>query len=190
MNLKSKIRNKLYLIKTNFINFIVLRILKKPFLKSIPFSILFLNFIFKFIFRLNANSKFLVHFTSKIQGSENIILPNKNFDSILRSFASSGGCYYAIFSGSTLKIGENTIWSTNVCIQTGNHDLLNRNKLHINSVEIGNNCWIGSGAVILAGVILGDNVTVGANSTVTKSFPSNCVIGGSPARLIKYINVN
>ena len=188
--MKSKIRNKYYLIKTTFINFIILKILKKPYLKSIPFSILVSNFFFKFFFRLNANSKFSIHFTSKIQGSENIILPSKNYDSILRSFASSGGCYYAVFNGSTLKIGENTIWSTNVCIQTANHDLLNRSKLHIKSVEIGENCWIGNGSVILAGVVLGDNVTVGANSTVTKSFPSNCVIGGSPARLIKYINVN
>ncbi|MEQ1734610.1 MAG: hypothetical protein ABL940_13115 [Bacteroidia bacterium] len=39
----------------------------------------------------------------------------------------------------------------------------------------------------MPGVTLGNNVTVGANSVVTKSFPSNVVIAGCPAKIIKYI---
>ena len=50
------------------------------------------------------------------------------------------------------------------------------------------NCWIGFNAVILPGVILGDNTIVGAGSIVTKSFESgHCVIAGNPAKIIKYI---
>lgn len=54
--------------------------------------------------------------------------------------------------------------------------------------HVGENCWIGTGAVILGGVTLGDNVTVAAGAVVTKSFPGKCLIGGVPARVIKKFN--
>ena len=56
-------------------------------------------------------------------------------------------------------------------------------------IAIGNNVWIGGGAIILPGVTLGDNVVVGAGSVVTKSFPNNVAIAGNPARIIKEIEV-
>jgi maltose O-acetyltransferase len=40
----------------------------------------------------------------------------------------------------------------------------------------------------LPGVTLGDNVLVGAGSVVTKSFGSNCIIAGNPAKLIQKLN--
>ncbi|MFN4285585.1 MAG: acyltransferase [Lacibacter sp.] len=160
------------------------RLLKRPYYKRIPKGILFLNFIHQRLFGINGDVPFSVYFTSSIYGFENIILPD-NDESIKISFAVSGGCYFAVFKGTTLEIGEKTIWAFNVCIQTGNHDLYDRNIFHTKSVKIGKNCWIGNGVTILAGVELGDNVTVGANSVVTKSFPSNVVIGGVPARILK-----
>jgi acetyltransferase-like isoleucine patch superfamily enzyme len=54
-------------------------------------------------------------------------------------------------------------------------------------IEIGNDVWIGAEAVILKGVTLGNRVIVGAGSIVTKSFPSDCIVGGNPARIIKHI---
>lgn len=51
-------------------------------------------------------------------------------------------------------------------------------------INIGNNCFIGVGAIILPGVTIGDNSIVAAGSVVTKSFPSNVVIGGNPAKVI------
>ncbi|MBK9400940.1 MAG: hypothetical protein IPN36_08800 [Bacteroidetes bacterium] len=60
-------------------------------------------------------------------------------------------------------------------------------KVWEGSVRIGRKCWLGNGVVITAGVTLGDNVVVGANAVVTKSFPSNVVIGGVPARILKEV---
>lgn len=52
-------------------------------------------------------------------------------------------------------------------------------------VKIGKNCWIGGQSIILPGVTIGNNVTIGAGSTVTRDIPDNSVAVGSPARVIK-----
>lgn len=51
---------------------------------------------------------------------------------------------------------------------------------------IGNDVWIGSSAIILAGVKIGDGAVVGAGAVVTKDVPSYAVVAGNPARLIRY----
>jgi acetyltransferase-like isoleucine patch superfamily enzyme len=52
-------------------------------------------------------------------------------------------------------------------------------------VEIGHNVWIGYGACLLRGVRVGDNAVIGTSSVVTSSVPSNAVVGGIPAKLIR-----
>jgi acetyltransferase-like isoleucine patch superfamily enzyme len=52
-------------------------------------------------------------------------------------------------------------------------------------IHIGNNCWIGSKVTILDGVEIGDGCIIAAGAVVTRSFPSNSVIGGVPAKLLK-----
>lgn len=54
-------------------------------------------------------------------------------------------------------------------------------------VTIGDNVWIGAGAIICPGVTIGDNTTIGAGSVVTKDVPANCVAAGSPCKVIKTI---
>ena len=51
--------------------------------------------------------------------------------------------------------------------------------------EIGNNAYLGTGAKILGGIRIGDNVTVGANSVVTKDVPDNVIVAGVPARILR-----
>jgi len=52
-------------------------------------------------------------------------------------------------------------------------------------VVIGNNCWIGGGATILAGVHIGDGCVIAAGSVVTKSVAANSIVAGVPAKVIK-----
>lgn len=52
---------------------------------------------------------------------------------------------------------------------------------------IGNNVSIGSGAVVVGGITIGDNVCIGANSYVDKDVPSNVVVAGCPAKIIRAV---
>lgn len=53
-------------------------------------------------------------------------------------------------------------------------------------VVIGNDCWIGENVQIMGGVIIHDGAVVAANSVVTKDVPPYAIVGGNPARIIKY----
>lgn len=54
------------------------------------------------------------------------------------------------------------------------------------SAIIGNDVWIGANVDILAGVTIGNGAVVGANSLVTQTVPAYAVVGGVPAKIIKY----
>lgn len=96
-----------------------------------------------------------------------------------------------------ISIGDNTMISSNVKVlvhdaSTGFLGLGTK----IGRVDIGKNCFIGSGSIVLCGTRIGDNVIVGAGSIVTKDLDSDCVYAGNPARKIctckelreKYLN--
>ncbi|WP_313901695.1 CatB-related O-acetyltransferase [Aliiglaciecola sp. M165] len=53
-------------------------------------------------------------------------------------------------------------------------------------LEIGNDVWIGCGAVVLRGVSIGNGAVIGANSVVTRDVPDYAIVAGNPARVIKY----
>lgn len=148
-------------------------------LSPCPNGLRILNFIFQKIFRVNAEVPFMVHYTSCVKKT---VYLGKN---VAPFFANSGNCY---FSGiNKIFIGDNTIFAPGVKVISANHDKVDYSK-HIKNetpIRIGKNCWLGATSVILPGVQLGDNVIVGAGSVVTKSFGSNLIIGGNPAKIIK-----
>ena len=53
-------------------------------------------------------------------------------------------------------------------------------------IKIGNDVWIGYGVIILPGVNICDGVIIGAGSVVTKDIPSYAIVGGGPAKIIKF----
>lgn len=51
--------------------------------------------------------------------------------------------------------------------------------------HVGKRCFIGANAIIMCGVTIGDEVVVGAGSIVTKDVPSNSIVAGNPAKIIR-----
>jgi len=103
---------------------------------------------------------------------------------------SIGQCLHLIASKKVL-IEKNVTLSANVFISDVEHDyteigihVMNQ-KLITSTAVIGENCFIGYGAVIRAGTVLGKQCVVGANSVVKGVFPDGCVIAGNPAKIIK-----
>ncbi len=88
-----------------------------------------------------------------------------------------------------VTIGKNCMIAPNVGLYSATHPV--RAEERYDGVElgypitIGDNCWIGAGSIINPGVTLGDNVVVASGAVVTKSFPSNVLIGGCPAKILK-----
>ena len=103
------------------------------------------------------------------------------------NFFANYGC--TILDVNKVKIGKNCMLAPNVRILSATHPV--RAEERYNGVElgfpitIGDNCWIGGGAIINPGVTLGNNVVVGSGAVVTKSFGDNVVLAGNPARVIK-----
>jgi maltose O-acetyltransferase len=55
-------------------------------------------------------------------------------------------------------------------------------------ITIGDNVWLGGGAIVLPGVTIGENTVVGAGSVVTRDLPADVVAVGNPARVIRSVN--
>lgn len=136
--------------------------------------------------------------------AENITLGNEVYvghNAILKGYYKNemhigNGCWIGqqvfLHSAGGLTIGNDVGIGPGVCILTSQHDLdqehhlpILKRKLRFAPVRIGNGSDVGANAVILPGVSLGDYVQVGAGAVVTKSFPSDSVIVGVPARNVR-----
>ena len=79
-----------------------------------------------------------------------------------------------------IHIGEESFVAKGAIILT--HDFCR--SIH-SDTYIGKRCFIGVNAIIMPGVIIGDEVIVGSGAIVTKDVPSNCIVAGNPAKIIK-----
>lgn len=96
------------------------------------------------------------------------------------------GC--TLMSAGKIIIEDDVLIAPDVKIVTVNHDVYDRHKTyHFKPVTIQKNAWIGIGAIICPGVIIGENSVVGAGSVVTKDVPDNAFVAGNPAKIIKYL---
>lgn len=94
-----------------------------------------------------------------------------------------------ILDACPVYIGDNCMMGPAVQIYTSAHPLdaseRNSGKEYGQSIRIGDNVWIGGGAIINPGVSIGDNVVIASGSVVTKSVGSNVVVGGNAAKVIR-----
>jgi len=90
-----------------------------------------------------------------------------------------------------VKIGNNVMLAPYVQIYTATHPLeakaRNSGKEFAKGITIGNDVWIGGGAIICPGVTIGNGAVIGAGAVVTKDVPHNVFVGGNPAKIIKQI---
>lgn len=90
-----------------------------------------------------------------------------------------------------LEIGDECIVGQYLSCHPENHNYSDKNisirlqGTNRKGIKIGRNCWIGSKVTILDGVEIGDNCVIAAGAVVTKSMPSNSIIGGVPAKVLK-----
>lgn len=108
-----------------------------------------------------------------------------------------GKNFYANFNltlvdDDSITIGDNVLIGPNVVLATANHPThieLRRKAAQYNlPITIGNNVWIGAGAVIVPGVNIGDNCVIGAGSVVTKDIPADSIAFGNPCRVHRKID--
>lgn len=100
------------------------------------------------------------------------------------------GC--VILDCNTVHLGDNLLCGPYVQIYTAYHPTDPTQRLTGRElaapIKIGNNVWIGGGAIICPGVTIGDHTTIGAGSVVTKSIPANVIAVGNPCRVIRQVS--
>lgn len=98
-------------------------------------------------------------------------------------------CYFGAAGGIT--IGKDVMAGQYIRFHAENHEYgdinvpIRQQGVTHKGIVIGNNCWIGAGAVFLDGAKLGDGCVVAANAVVRGTFPDNAVIGGVPAKILR-----
>ena len=101
-------------------------------------------------------------------------------------------CYLEGMGGIT--IGTGTIVGNGTEIISANHNFRGEDMQEVpydkrfitKKVTIGENVWFGMRALVLPGVTIGEGAIVGAGSVVTKDVPPLAIVGGNPAKVLKY----
>ncbi|WP_299007652.1 CatB-related O-acetyltransferase [uncultured Shewanella sp.] len=159
--------------------------------------------VYCFLYRDCSFESFCV-INKKVELSKTKFLEGARLGTHSKVIGSSVGCYTSI--GSRCNISNTTLGnfcsiSWNVTINARNHELYrpttsafpyvkrmgftDKDELTHEKCRIGNDVWIGTGAVILSGVSIGDGAVVGAGSIVTKDVLPFEIVAGTPARVIK-----
>lgn len=90
-----------------------------------------------------------------------------------------------------IYVGDHVMFGPNVTLASATHPIhppLRKKQAQYNlPIRIGNNVWIGAGAVVMPGICIGDNSVIGAGSIVTRDIPANVVAVGNPCRVIREI---
>lgn len=99
------------------------------------------------------------------------------------------GC--VILDCNTVEIGNNVLCGPSVHLYTATHPTDPETRLSglelALPIRIGNNVWIGGGAILCPGVSIGDDTTIAAGSVVVKDIPARVIAAGNPCRVIRQL---
>jgi maltose O-acetyltransferase len=105
-----------------------------------------------------------------------------------RTFANFG---LVVLDVAPIVIGDDVQIGPNVQLLAATHPIdaeARRSKWESGRpIVIGDNVWLGGGAIVLAGVTVGEDSVIGAGAVVTRDIPPNVVAVGNPARVIRHL---
>lgn len=136
----------------------------------------------------SCGEKVFIHPTVQIADPQLVSIGNNcHFQNDCKLFGCGGG----------IEIGDGTIFSHEIQIFARNHyydgdDLTllpYDDRFVCKKVVIGKYVWVGARSTIMAGVTVGDGAVIASGSVVTKDVPPCAVVGGNPARILKYRNI-
>lgn len=110
--------------------------------------------------------------------------------SVGRRVAINVGTY--IDAGGTLEIGDHVMIGPHCVISTRDHSTdpigvpMCHQPVQYGKIRIGNDVWIGANVCIRRGTSIGEGSVIGAGSVVTKDVPPNAIVGGIPARILRF----
>ncbi len=124
---------------------------------------------------IDIQAPFYCDYGSNIYAGENLFI---NFNCVILDCAK-------------VTLGDNVFLAPYVQLYTAHHPVTAAERIKgpelATPIIIGNNVWLGGGAIVCPGVRIGDNTTIGAGSVVTKNIPANVVAVGNPCRVIKHL---
>jgi acetyltransferase-like isoleucine patch superfamily enzyme len=137
--------------------------------------------------KLKGKPKFLrIHPTTSIRNSQNI--------SFGKNVRITMNCCIWAEQNSKIIFGDNILIGPGVKMFCANHGTklcnipMTYQERTESNITIEDDVWIGANSVITSGVIIGKGSVIAAGSVVTKNIPNNAIVGGVPAKIIKYRN--
>ena len=122
-----------------------------------------------------------------LYGEGKIEIGNNSYVGRHSSIQSSKNC--------SVKIGKNCKIGPFFCIWTESskvdydYNFCDKIESKVGDIFISDAVWIGANVVISPGVTIGENSIIGANSLVTKDVPPYAIVGGVPAKVLRYKNI-
>jgi acetyltransferase-like isoleucine patch superfamily enzyme len=131
-----------------------------------------------------------IHIGDDVFLGRNSILSCKDGDIELERGVNIGFNSY-VFSGSTVKVGRDSLFAAYCYVIGGGHDFedpeapIQEQVAVSHGVEIGSNVWLGAGVKVLDGVCVGADSVVGAGAVVNSNLPDRCIAAGLPAKVLR-----